>query len=133
LLDLPVPWFNWTRQLLSAAEVVLVSGLNTIPGLHRIAETLTAVRAVERVPPKVSVVLNRCERRLVGGIARRNHVTKLLASEEVFFVREETQNAIQSVNTGVPMAIQGLGKVSKDITPIARLAAEAKPVLAVQR
>ena len=23
LLDLPVPWFNWTRQLLSAAEVVL--------------------------------------------------------------------------------------------------------------
>jgi pilus assembly protein CpaE len=133
LLDLPLSWFNWTRQLLSATEVVLVSGLNTIPGLHQIAETLTAVRAVDRVPPNVSVVLNRCERRLVGGIARRKHVTNLLASEQVFFVRDETQNAIQSVNTGVPMVIQGLGKVSKDITPIARLASEAKPLPAVQR
>ena len=47
-----MPWFSWTRQLLSAAEVVLVSGLNTIPGLRQVAETLTAVRAVERVPPK---------------------------------------------------------------------------------
>src|SRR6266436_3665702 len=42
LLDLPVPWFNWTRQLLSAAEVVLVTGLNTIPGLREVAESLTA-------------------------------------------------------------------------------------------
>ena len=49
LLDLPLPWFNWTRQLLSATEVVLVTGLNTIPGLRQIAETLTAVRAAERV------------------------------------------------------------------------------------
>jgi pilus assembly protein CpaE len=128
LLDLPVPWFNWTRQLLSAAEVVLVSGLNTIPGLRQVAEALTAVRAVERIPAKVAVVLNRCEHRLVGGIARRNHVKNLLGAEEVFFVREDAANAVQSVNTGIPMAVQGQGKVSKDIAPIALLASEAKPV-----
>ena len=58
LLDLPVPWFDWNRQLLSAAEVVFVSGRNTIPGLRQVAETLKAVRAVERVPPQVKVVLN---------------------------------------------------------------------------
>jgi pilus assembly protein CpaE len=133
LLDLPVTWFAWTRQLLSAAEVVLVSGLNTIPGLRQIAETLTAVRTVERVPPKLSVVLNRCEHRLVGGFARRNHVTNLLGAEEVFFVRDEAQNAVQSVNTGIPMVAQGLGKVSKDVAPIAQLAAEAKPVPAASR
>jgi len=128
LLDLPVPWFNWTRQLLSAAEVVLVSGLNTIPGLRQVGESLTAVRAVERVPGKIAVVLNRCEYRLVGGVARRNHVKNLLGAEEVFFVRDDAQNAVQSVNTGVPMAVQGQGKVSKDIAPIALLASEAKPV-----
>jgi pilus assembly protein CpaE len=128
LLDLPVPWFNWTRQLLSAAEVVLVSGPNTIPGLREVAETLAAVRTVERVPAKVAVVLNRCEYRLIGGFARRNHVKNLLGSEEVFFVREDAENAIQSVNTGIPMAGQGQGKVSKDIAPIALLASEAKPV-----
>jgi pilus assembly protein CpaE len=127
LLDLPVPWFNWTRQLLSAAEVVLVSGLNTIPGLRQVAESLTAVRAMERVPAKVAVVLNRCEYHLVGGIARRNHVKNLLGEQEVFFVRDDAQNAVQSVNTGIPMAVQGRGKVSKDIAPIALLASEAKP------
>lgn len=128
LLDLPVPWFNWTRQVLSAAEVVLVSGLNTIPGLRQVAESLTAVRAVERVPAKIAVVLNRCEYHLVGGFARRNHVKNLLAAEEVFFVRDDGENAVQSVNTGIPMAVQGQGKVSKDIAPIALVAAEAKPV-----
>jgi pilus assembly protein CpaE len=128
LLDLPVPWFNWTRQLLSAAEVVLVTGLNTIPGLRQVAESLSAVRAVERVPARVAVVLNRCEHRLVGGIARRHHVKNLLAGEEVFFVRDNVQNAVQSVNTGIPMAVQGQGKVSKDIAPIALLASEAKSV-----
>jgi pilus assembly protein CpaE len=127
LLDLPVPWFAWTRQLLSAAEVVLVSGLNTIPGLREVSETLAAVRTVERVPTKIAVVLNRCEHHLVGGFARRNHVKNLLGSEEVFFVREDVENAVQSVNTGIPMANQG-GKASKDIAPIAQLASEAKPV-----
>jgi pilus assembly protein CpaE len=131
LLDLPVPWFNWTRQLLSAAEVVLVTGLNTIPGLRQVAGVLTAVRAVDRVPAKVAIVLNRCEYRLVGGVARRNHVKNLLGAEEVFLVRDDAENAVQSVNTGIPMAVQQSGKVSKDIAPIALLVAEAKPVPAV--
>lgn len=128
LLDLPVTWFDWTRQLLSATEVVLVSGLNTVPGLRQVAESLAAVRAVDRVPTKIAVVLNRCEHRLVGGFARRNHVKNLLGSEEVFFVREDAENAVQAVNTGIPMAVQGQGKMSKDIAPLALLASEAKPV-----
>src|SRR6266446_2869229 len=128
LLDLPVTWSNWTRQLLSAAEVVLVSGLNTIPGLRQVGESLTAVRAVERVPAKVAVVLNRCEHHLVGGFARRNHVKNLLGAEEVFFVRDDVQSAVQSVNTGISMAVQGQGEVSKDIARIALLTSEAKPV-----
>jgi pilus assembly protein CpaE len=128
LLDLPVPWFGWTRQLLSAAEVVLVSGLNTIPCLRQVAETLNTVRAVDRVPAKVAVVLNRCEHRLVGGFARRNHIKNLLGEEEVFLVRDDADNTVQSVNTGIPITVQGQGKVGKDIAPIALLVSEAKSV-----
>jgi len=127
LLDLPVPWFDWTRQLLSAAEVVLVSGFNTIPGLRQVADTLKSVREVERVPPKIAVVLNRCEGRLVGGVARKHHVKNLLGEEQVYFVREDTENAVQAVNTGIPMAGRG-GKITKDLAPIAQLVSEAKPV-----
>jgi len=32
-------------------------------------------------------------------------------------VREDHENAIQAVNTGIPMAVQGQGKMSKDIAP----------------
>jgi pilus assembly protein CpaE len=130
LLDLPVVWFGWTRQLLSSVEVVFVTGVNTIPGLRQVSETLNAVRTVDRLPAKVAVVLNRCEAHLVGGIARRNHVKNLLSEEEVHFVREDTENAVQAANTGVPMAGRG-GKASKDIAPIAQIAAQAKPVPAV--
>jgi pilus assembly protein CpaE len=127
LLDLPVTWFGWTRQLLAAAEVVFVTGLNTIPGLREVSDTLKAVRTVDRLPPKVAVVLNRCEANLMGGIARRNHVKNLLGDEEVHFIREDTENAVQSANTGIPMAGRG-GKASKDIAAIAQIAADARPV-----
>jgi pilus assembly protein CpaE len=129
LLDLPVAWFGWTRQLLSAVEVVFVTGLNTIPGLRQVSETLKAVRSVERVPPKVVVVLNRCEHSLVGGIARRHHAKNLLGNEEVHFLREDNENAIESANTGIPLTQRG-GKLRKDIGPIAQLAAAAEPVAA---
>jgi Flp pilus assembly CpaE family ATPase len=129
LLDLPVHWFGWTRQLLSAVEVAFVIGLNTIPGLRQVAETLRAVRSVQRMPPKIAVVLNKCEHNLVGGIARRNHVTNLLAGEEVHFVREDTENAIESANTGIPMSRRG-GKLSKDIGALVRITSEAKAVSA---
>jgi pilus assembly protein CpaE len=128
LLDLPVPWFSWTRQLLSAVEVVFVLGINTIPGLRQVADTLQAVRGVDRVPAKVSVVLNRCESQLIGGVARRQHVKNLLANEEVHYIREDTESAVQSANTGIPMA--GRGKISKDIAAIVPIVSEAKPVAA---
>jgi pilus assembly protein CpaE len=126
LLDLPVPWFSWTRQLLSAVEAVFVLGLNTIPGLRQVVDTLHAVRAVHRVPAKVSVILNRCESQLIGGVARRQHAKNLLAGEEVRYIREDTENAIQSINTGIPMA--GRGKIGKDIAAIIPVVSEAQPI-----
>jgi pilus assembly protein CpaE len=130
LLDLPVPWFAWTRQLLAAVEVAFVTGVNTIPGLREVSETLKAVRTADRLPAKVAVVLNRCEGQLIGGVARRNHAKNILGDEEVHFIREDTENAVQSANTGIPMARRG-GKASKDIAPVAQIAVEAKPVPAV--
>jgi pilus assembly protein CpaE len=132
LLDLPVTWFGWTGQLLSAAEVVFVTGRNNIPSLRQVGETLKAVRAVERVPAKLAVLLNRCEFRIIGGVARRNHVKNLLAGEEVHYVRDDNENAVQSANTGIPMVGRG-GKIGKDIAPVAELAATAKPLAAVTR
>jgi pilus assembly protein CpaE len=45
LIDLPVTWFAWTDQVVSASDGVVVTGTNTIPGLRQTVETLKAVRS----------------------------------------------------------------------------------------
>ena len=43
LIDLPVNWFSWTSKIIAASGGIVVTGLNSIPGLRQIAETLTTV------------------------------------------------------------------------------------------
>src|SRR5262249_21344993 len=76
LIDLPVTWFAWTDQVVSASDGVIVTGVNTIPGLRQTVETLKAVRRARNLAsPSVSapganlqiaVAMNRCRRRFMG-------------------------------------------------------------------
>jgi pilus assembly protein CpaE len=138
LIDLPATWFPWTDQVVAASDGVFVTGLNSIPGLRQIVETLTAVRG-SRVPAlhglsdsngnsekiqdpatgQIAVAVNRCQRRLTGGILRRHHVETVLGNEKVFYVGEES-TALESINTGTPIGITKTGGAFvKDIAAIA--------------
>jgi Flp pilus assembly CpaE family ATPase len=124
ILDFPAHWSAWTRQILSVCDVVIVSGLNTVPGLRQVADALAAVRSVQPLPPRIVVGLNRCEPRWFGGIARRKHIDKVLAGETVLTVRDDAGTAIQGINTGVPSAIGSpSSRVSKDVRAFAALLA----------
>jgi pilus assembly protein CpaE len=138
LIDLPTTWFAWTDPVVAASDGVIVTGLNTIPGLRQTAETLAAVRAASgsalrdlsardddrgeaRDPPasQIAVAINRCQRRLMGGIRHRHHVEAVLDGEHVFYLGEEPM-ATESINTGVPI---GLAKSSRTfVKEIAALA-----------
>ena len=100
LVDLPVPWVGWTRQILSASDLAVVTGLCTIPSLRQVAETLKAIRELEHVPPQIVVALNRCQSGLLGGIAGQQYVKRIVNPETVFYVREHPVAAQESVNTG---------------------------------
>ena len=53
IIDLPLSVHSWTLPLLAASKGILVTGLNTIPGLRQIEETLRALRErAARSPPK---------------------------------------------------------------------------------
>ena len=71
IVNVPPAWFDWTDQILAVCDLAIVTGLNNVPGLRQIAETLQAVRGAERVPPQIVVALNRCESGLVGGSRAR--------------------------------------------------------------
>jgi pilus assembly protein CpaE len=132
LVDLPPAWLAWTPQIIAACNGVIVTGLNTIPGLRRAAETLVAVRQGASPSARIAVAINRCQRALIGGIARRQHVDSVLAGETVLYVGEEPA-LIDSVNAGTPaIAANPSRHWAKEIGLIARFCADVAPAAAVR-
>lgn len=128
IVDFPSHWSDWTRQILAACDLVVVSGLNSVPGLRQVADTLAAVRSVEPAPPRIVVGLNRCEPRLFGRIARGQHVSRVLSGETVLTVRDDLRTAIQGINTGIPAALGSRSsRISKDVRAFTALLAGIVP------
>jgi pilus assembly protein CpaE len=120
IIDFPPLWFDWTAQVLSVCNLAVVTGLNTVPGLRQISSTLEAVRGIESAPKQVIVGLARCQTTLLGRVARRHHVNRVLGAENVIYVREDPPAAAHSVNTGMPLSIASRSsRVSEDIRALA--------------
>ena len=86
LIDLPATWFPWTSHIVTASAGIVVTGLNTIPGLRQIAETLSAIRNTHGFVAEIRVALNRCEYRLLGGVAEATACQERSAGREVIFI-----------------------------------------------
>lgn len=128
LIDLPVAAHEWTIPLLATSEGVLITGVNTIPSLAQIAETLSVIRAESGIGGDVRLIVNRCEFGLFGGMSRADHVARVLGNEKMMFVRN-SKVAVDCVNAGAPMATAYPSeKVVKDIAAIADFCMTLKPV-----
>ena len=44
-IDHPLTWFSWTSQVIAASDGAVITGINTIPCLRQITETLALVRS----------------------------------------------------------------------------------------
>lgn len=125
IIDLPPQWSAWTPQIVSVSNLAVVSGFNTVPGLRQIAETLQDVRGVAPAPLKIVVALNRCEFGMLGGVARTQHVQKILGQETILTVRDDTGAATHALNTGIPLAVgYPSSRITKDIRALRTILAE---------
>jgi pilus assembly protein CpaE len=123
IVDLPLSVHSWTLPLLAASKGILVTGLNTIPGLRQIAETLRALRTETSVTAELRAVVNRCEFGLLGRVARGDHVARILGEEKRLLVRN-ARVAIECVNVGTPITLAHPSDRSvKDIAAIAAFCA----------
>ncbi len=124
-IDFPVTWFSWTAQIITACDAAVITGLNTIPNLRQISETLKVVRA-STAALKIGIALNRCEVNFFGSIAGRTQVERVLSDEDLFFIGTHAE-AIESANMGVPM---GLGsatrKMRDEFAGLAKFCADVK-------
>ena len=124
LIDYPLTWFSWTSQVIGASDAAVITGINTIPCLRQVSETLAQVRSSGASSLQVAVALNRCERTLIGMIARRKHVERVLQDEKVFYVSERAE-AIESVNMGVPIMLGGsVAKLQGELAPLGGFCAD---------
>jgi pilus assembly protein CpaE len=120
LIDFSTSWSSWTPKILAASQAVVVTGINSIPGLRQIGETLAVIRDLVEVPIELRVAINRCELGAFGRVVRRQHVERILQNESIFYVRNDPM-ILEAINTGTPSAISGpRRKFSKDIAKIAR-------------
>jgi pilus assembly protein CpaE len=130
VVDLPASAHVWTIPLLTASEGILVTGVNTIPSLRQAAETVRAIRAERGINADVRTVINRCESGLFGGVARRDHVDRILGAEQLFYVRN-TSMALECVNRGESLTMaRPSDKAVKDIAAIADFCMALKPLFA---
>jgi pilus assembly protein CpaE len=127
LIDCPVVWFAWTPNVIAASNAVLVTGLNTVPGLRQLVETLATIRRLPQTPGQVAVAVNRSQRRLLGGVVRRHHVETAIGGEQIFYIGEEPA-ALESINTGSPMAMsKSYRAMGKDIAALAAFCKNISP------
>ncbi|HTV29470.1 MAG TPA: AAA family ATPase [Xanthobacteraceae bacterium] len=131
-IDYPLTWFSWIPQLIGASDAAVVTGINTIPCLRQISETLVQVRSSAASSLQVAVALNRCERTLLGTIARRKYVERVLQDAQVFYISERAE-VIESVNMGIPIMLGDSGtKLQSELAPLGEFCANVtstRPVL----
>src|SRR5262249_6074278 len=48
IIDLPPVWFDWTEQIISISDLVVITGLNHVPGLRQVFEILQTLKEGER-------------------------------------------------------------------------------------
>ena len=122
LIDLPVTWFSWTVDIIANSNAVILTGINTIPCLRQLSQTLAIVRDARpnSAQDTVAIAINRCDRTLLGGVERRQHVESVLGGEQVFYVSNDPTAMVESANTGIPLAqSSGSRKTIKEISAIA--------------
>ncbi len=127
MLDLPVTSFPWSTQIIANCDAVLVTTINTVPGLRQVTETLSAIRSYRVNAGPLAVVVNRCERAMLGG-ARSKYVKSVLGHEKVFLVRHDPA-FVESTNTGRPQALGSrYGRTARELSAIREFCAEIKPI-----
>ncbi len=115
VLDLPVPWFDWTLPTIESSDAIIMTGINTVPCLRQAKATLDLVVSAKTLSSQVAIVMNRVTHGLLGGIERRGHVESVFPNEKIFYIPEH-RDEVDRINTGTPAALGG--NYAKDFAPL---------------
>lgn len=120
LLDLPQHWLPWIDSLLQGSDGVVVTGTGSVPALRRLKDKLDYLKELGVPESRVATVLNEAEADLLGRIARRSEIERVLAGQHCFFVRRDTVSVEEAANLGRPlMETAPSSRIGRDIRTLA--------------
>ena len=116
LLDLPSYWLPWTDDLLQGSDAVVVSGGGTVPALRMLTARLRHLTGIGIPESRLAAVVNQVEVDLLGRVARRPDIERVLAGYRSFFVRRDSAAVAEASDVGRPlMELMPNARVARDI------------------
>lgn len=121
LLDLPSNWTNWNLSALAYASQILMVAELDISSLRQAKRWLELFQSVGVKPSKVSVVVNRVEKKLFGSISLRD-VKEALKRDVLVGLPNEGAKISTAQDQGLLLSqIQGKNKFDQEIEKLAEI------------
>ncbi|MCP8937859.1 AAA family ATPase [Alsobacter sp. SYSU M60028] len=128
LLDVPAMWMPWTGAIISNSDEVVVTGRYSVPAIKQIVYNLRGLEELKVSKERTLVVVNHCERKLIGGVARNQEMDGALTGFRVEYVQADVPFATECVNTGESMLQKSpVRGVCRDIKRVAKLVSAVTP------
>ena len=122
ILDMPRVWLPWSRDVLLGCDKVFVVTEMTVPGLRAARRMIDALGENCGGDIELSVLVNRCRQRLIGGginSLRRTDAEDMLGQQLGGFVYEDYRLVREAIDRGVPLfEIDKNNKIDKDLSSI---------------
>ena len=120
LIDIPNQHLKWSDNLLQGSDAVVVSGTSTVPALKQLGAKLARLDVLKISPEKTAIVVNQCEKTILGQIVRHKEISRALPDRNLFFVRDDVAAVRAAGNVGRSlMELSGGSSVGKDIRKLA--------------
>jgi pilus assembly protein CpaE len=128
LLDAPCGWTAWLDRVLIHSDFVFVTGRYSVPSVKQIAHELKHLRELKLGPGNAGVIINGCQKSLLGGIVRKSDIDAVLAGRRIFYVQQDPSFALECVNIGGSMVQTGpMHGICRDIKKISEAVRAIQP------
>ena len=126
LIDMPNQHHIWNDNLLLGSDIVVLSGISTVPALKQLHAKLALLDELKISESKIAVIVNQCETSLVGQVLHRKEIDRALSGRQLFFIRDDVATVRAAANAGRPLVeFSSTSHVSNDIQKIVRWIAPA--------
>jgi pilus assembly protein CpaE len=131
LLDVPRCGTAWLDNVLKNSDFVFVTGRHSVPSVKQIAYELRRLRTLDLKPENMGIIINWCQKGLLGGIARKSDIVAVLGGQQIFYVQQDPSFALDCVNIGASMAESGPRHgICRDIKKISEVVQAVTPRVA---